>query len=459
MRVQSVCRRAWPAALRGIIRKKFQDRRDAVGEQEEIVMKFIASSATALVASLIAAPASAQMGGSYGPSSSPPQQTAAQPDQGQEQGGAKVNVSNKARKAISELQTAVNAKDFANIPAKVAAAQAVAQTKDDRYAIGLLQRQAAVAANDNALLATSVETIASSNFLDATTVGQLYQDLGIKQFNAKQFPQAVASFQRAASLAPNDTRALELVAEAMAAAGQKAEAAAAFQRVFQAQLAAGQKPTDELYRRAVQAAYDGKSPSAVELARQWVAAHPSTDSWRNSLVIYRNLGGIDQSQALDIMRLARATNSMQGTADYNIYTAETINVQNYGEARAVLEEGLAAGKIKASDPVVQDIQNALKGKASPSAAELASREATAKVPNAFMRVGDAYYGAGNYQKAAEMYRAALEKGADANLANLRLGEALARAGDKAGAAAALGKVSGSLAELAKFWLIYAQRQG
>jgi len=51
---------------------------------------------------------------------------------------------------------------------------------------------------------------------------------------------------------------------------------------------------------------------------------------------------------------------------------------------------------------------------------------------------------------------AAEKGADANLANLRLGEALARAGDKPGATAALSKVGGSLADAAKFWLVYVQ---
>ena len=68
--------------------------------------------------------------------------------------------------------------------------------------------------------------------------------------------------------------------------------------------------------------------------------------------------------------------------------------------------------------------------------ELAAAEQGAKIPTAFLHVGDRYYGAGNYQKAAELYRAAVEKGADANLANLRLGEALARAGDKPGATAA-----------------------
>jgi predicted TPR repeat methyltransferase len=74
-----------------------------------------------------------------------------------------------------------------------------------------------------------------------------------------------------------------------------------------------------------------------------------------------------------------------------------------------------------------------------------------------MRVADAYYGAGNYQKAAELYGRAAAAGADANVANLRQGEALARAGDKAGAAAAFNKVGGTQATIAKYWLLYAQR--
>jgi tetratricopeptide (TPR) repeat protein len=419
-------------------------------------MKLITSTAIVLVAGLAAAPAAAQYGAS---SSAPPPQTAAPQGQAQaEQAqGPKINLSGKAQKAILDLQTAVKANDVANIPAKLAAAQAVAQSKDDRYAIGVLQRQAALAANDNTALAAAVDALANSGFLDPSKVSALYLDLGVHQFNAKQYPQAVAAFQKAATLAPNDPQAQELLAQGLAAAGQNAEAAAAYQRMFQARAASGQKPGEDLYKRAVAASYQAKSPTAIDLARQWVAAYPSPDSWHDALAIYRNIGNPDPAAALDIMRLARATKSMQGTADYNIYAAEVINASNYGEARAVIDEGIAAGKIKATDPVIADIQKALKGKPSPTAAELASREAGAKVPTAYLRIGDAYYGAGNYAKAADMYRQAVAKGGDANLANLRLGEALAMAGDKAGAAAALAKVTGSQAEIAKFWLTYTNR--
>ena len=419
-------------------------------------MKLTTTTAIALAAGISAAPAAAQMYGSSPPQQ--PQQPAAQPSQSPEQAkGPQIKVSPKASKAIMELQAAVKANDVANIPAKVQAAQAVASTKDDRYAIAQLQLHAAVTAKNNAAAAQAVDAIAASGFLPGSQVASLYNALGVQFYNAKQYDLAAANFQKAAALNPQDPEGQKLLAEALNSQGKRAEGAAALQKAIAMSAAAGKKPEEALYKRALAMAYDAKSPSAIQLGREWAAAYPTPDSWHNALAVYRNMGNPDPASALDIMRLARATNSMQGTADYNLYAAETINASNFGEAKAMMAEGLSAGKITASDPVIADIQKALVGKAGPSTSELATREAGAKVPTAFMRIGDAYYGAGNYAKAAAMYRQALEKGADANVANLRLGEALALSGDKAGAAAALGKVGGSLSELAKFWLIYANR--
>ena len=417
-------------------------------------MKFITSTAIVLAAGL-SAPAAAQYGAS---ASAPPPSTSAQQGQAQTQAEApKIKLSSKAQKAIVDLQTAVKANDVANIPAKVQAAQAVAQTKDDHYAIGQLQLQAAVAAKNDAAEAQAVDAIAASGFLPSDKVASLYNAVGVQFYNAKQFDQAASYFQKAVALNPQDPEGQKLLAEAYNSAGKRAEGAAALQKVIAMNTAAGRKADEALYKRALGMAYEAKSPTAIELGREWVAAYPTPDSWHNALAVYRNMGNPDPASALDIMRLARATKSMQGTADYNLYAAETVNASNFGEAKAMLAEGLASGQIKASDPVIGDIQKALAGKGSPTAAELATREAGAKVPSAFLRIGDAYYGAGNYAKAAEMYRQAGAKGADANLANLRLGEALALSGDKAGAAAALGKVGGSLSEIAKFWLVYANR--
>ena len=70
---------------------------------------------------------------------------------------------------------------------------------------------------------------------------------------------------------------------------------------------------------------------------------------------------------------------------------------------------------------------------------------------ALVRIGDRYYGLGRICQGRRPLSPALTKpGADADMANLHIGMALARAGDKAGATAALNAVSGPRAEIAKY---------
>jgi tetratricopeptide (TPR) repeat protein len=361
----------------------------------------------------------------------------------------------KAQKAIIDLQTAVNANDVANIPAKVAAAQAVASTNADRYWIAQLQLKAAAKADNVAAEAAAIDALAASGLVQSAQLASLYGALGGSYYKAKQYDQAAAAFQRQSQLDPQSVDPLIMIAETRAAQGRPADAVSTLQRAIQATSAAGKKPEEAMYRRAVALAYEAKLPNTMDLARQWVAAYPGDASWRDTMAIYRNLHPGVTPDLIDVMRLARATNALQ-PIDYEIYSAKAADEANYGEAKAVVDEGLAAGKIK-STGTIASVLAAAKGKV-PSEADLAAAEKTAAIPTAYLRVGDRYYGVGNFSKAAELYRQALSKGADANMANLRLGEALARSGDKAGATTALNAVSGQLADVAKLWLLYLQRQ-
>lgn len=366
--------------------------------------------------------------------------------------------SSKARKAIADLQTAVNANDTANIPARLAAAQAVASTKEDRYWIGRLQLQAAAKANDVAGSAAAIESISSSGLMSAAELSKLYGALGGSYYNAKQYDQAVAAYQRQIALDPTASEPNIMIAEVRAAQGKPGDAAGALQKIIQSNVAAGRKPDEAMYRRAVALAYEAKLPNTVDLSREWLTAYPSQSSWQNSIAIYRNLRTSTSPDILDILRLGMLTGALQQGLDYQLYAEKAYDQGNYGEAKAAIDAGIAAGQLKASDKYVVSIMDGVKGKI-PTTAELAAAEKGAAIPTAYLRVGDRYYAAGNYAKAAELYRQAMAKGADKNLANLRLGEALARSGDKAGATTALNSVSGSYADAAKFWLLYVQRQG
>lgn len=400
----------------------------------------------------LATPAVAQ----YGPTS--PQTIPDKPAETQAQPERQFKISSQARKDIVALQEAVNAKDTASIPAKLAAARAKAKTKDDNYVISQLQLKAAVDAKDNAAIAVALEAALASGGVPVEQQAGLYNNLGNLHANAKAYDKAAVAFEQALKLEPNNVDAMIMLGEARHAQGRTAEGVGLFQKAIAARVAAGQKPDESWYKRSVALAFNAKLPTAAALSRDWVAAYPGAKSWRDSIVIYQSTSNLDDASLLDSMRLAQATGALAGENDYFRF-ANTLMLKGFpGEAKAVLEQGFAAKAIDRSRATFSQLYAQASAKAQGDRASLASSATAAlAAPDAkkAMVTADAYYGYGDYAKAAELYRAALGKsGVDKDLANLRLGMSLARSGDKAGATAALNAAGGAQAEVAKFWLTY-----
>lgn len=409
--------------------------------------------ALALATAAYAVPATAQYG------AMPPAQPAPQIETAPTNAPAqrKINVSRAAQKPLTELQAAVTANDVANIPAKLAAAQAVAKSSDEKLLVAQLQLKAAVAAKDETAQGAAVEAMIASGGIDQVQIPTFYLALGNLQSKNHQYAQAASSFERALAINPGSTDALILLAETRNSQGQVKEAIALFQRALQAKTASGQKADESWYKRAIALAYNANLPGAIDLSRQWVAAYPAPDNWRDAIRVYRKLGNPDPTATLDALRLARATGGLQGDSDFQAF-ATSASGSSPGEARAALDEAIAAKQIDPTSPIFKDVIATLKASRVMSQNELPQLTAEARAAPAArlaIRTGDAYYGYGEYAKAVELYRAATSKtGADANLINLHLGMALARAGDKPGATAAFKAVTGPQSELAKFWLVY-----
>ena len=406
-------------------------------------MKF-STPALAAVLAAIATPAAAQYG--YGaPPAMPPANTQSPAAKGPK-------ASSKALKALVALKAAVDAKDTAKIPGAIAAAQAAVSTKDDKYLLGQLELNAAVAANDYAAMGTAIDLMASSGYLEPQKMADTYRAFGSTLFNAKQYDRASAAFERSLALDPNDANALADLAATRASQGRGAEAGPYLQKLIQL---GGQKPDQATYERALGIAEAAKLPIAADISRQLLAAYPSPVRWRNAIAVYQNSNHPAPEGTLDLLRLMRATGSMARVEDYSIYVTTAADQGNYGEAQAVMDEGLAGKIIDPSDSRVRDALSVLKEKKIATEADLAVATKTAANTKAYIGIGDRYYGMNKFDKAAELYRMALAKpDVDANVANMHLGMALARAGDKAGAAAALHKVGGQLKGVADYWLLY-----
>jgi tetratricopeptide (TPR) repeat protein len=232
---------------------------------------------------------------------------------------AAIKTSPQASKAIQDLQTAVIAKDVANIPAKVAAAQAVAKTKADNYWIARMQLKAAVDANDYAAAQAAIDAISATGLLPQSQIVSFYAGLGGSEFNAKQYAAAATAFGHVVALDPNNLEAIIDLGRSQAAAGQGAEAVTALKRAIELQSTGGKKPDENLLKQAVGVAYNAKLPSALDFSREWVTNYPSPHSWHDAIAIYRNLSHQDDESTLELLRLMQATGAMNSAGDYSLF--------------------------------------------------------------------------------------------------------------------------------------------
>jgi tetratricopeptide (TPR) repeat protein len=355
------------------------------------------------------------------------------------------------------LQTAIKAKDSAAIPGLVAAASALAKTPDDRYAIASLQLQVAAETDDNAALVAAADAM-RANGAPSDTLVKVYLHAGQAFGNSKQFPLATAALDKALAIEPNNIDALLLKSDLSFKQGNSAASVAALNLAIARNKATGQAIPESWYQAAVARSYDAKLPGTYDAARQWVTAYPTQQHWRDAINIYRNMSGLDRPGLIDIFRLARVTHALTGESDY-LAASDTLTARGLpGEAIALLDEGAAAKSISLSSVTFARPYALAKGKSIGDRAAANAAVKTALVAPAAattMGAADRLLGYGDFAQAATLYRAALGKtGANSDLINLRLGEALAQSGDKAGATAALQAVGPSQSEVAKYWLAW-----
>ena len=365
-----------------------------------------------------------------------------------------------ARAALVALQNAVAAKDSANIPTLTAAAQAVAKSNDDRCFIAQLQVKAAVDANNLSAVPAALEAQLASGGVPAARIVTLYEGLAESMYRANDLTGAASAFERAIALGSTRPDSIILLAEIRTKQNRVADALPLYRKAITMETSAGRVASNSWYGRALTVAHEAKNPVAYGLSRDWLAAYPSPANWRDAVRIYSNVSGASDDVMIDLYRLQRLTKSLSGETDHARYAQALITKGFAGEAKAMLDESFAT---KAVDPTRDSIKSYHALATTRAAGDRASLDGQAKAALAnpaarsAMVLGEAYFGYGEYAKAAEMFRAAQGKsGVDAELANLRLGMALAASGDKAGAAAALKLVTGPRAEVARYWETYAR---
>jgi tetratricopeptide (TPR) repeat protein len=388
-----------------------------------------------------------------------------------------VPLSREERQAMIALEAAARGSDRAAQDAALAAARAVARGDGARHALAHYQLEIARARQDVPMTSQAVDALVSSNVATAEELPSLYANQALRAVLASEYPRAERLLERAIEQNPNDAQLTADLAQiktllggALRQGGRQAEAvnqyraaAGLFARAIELRRAAGQPAPESWYKRATAISFDNSfGPQAVAFARGLVSTYPSVVNWRDALNVFRVANPADPTLDLDIRRLQRATEALAGERDYLDYAQAAERAELGGEAKAVIDEGVTRGMLSASEPVVRQLTTAVNRRATTQRGGLARQRTSALAAatgGAARAAGDLHFGFGQYGEAAELYQAALQKGGeDANLVNTRLGAALALAGRRAEAAAALRAVTGPRADLAGFWLAWLARR-
>lgn len=363
------------------------------------------------------------------------------------------------RAALAPVQAAVAAKDYVTAASVAAAARTAMKSADAQYTFARYQLDIGVATQNNQLQAAGIDGMIASGRPAATELPALYHSQGALAASLGDYKKAETAFARLVEAAPNDAEALVKLAEIRNDLGKQAEAVALIDRAIAVRTAAGQPVPQNWYKRGLNIASASRMPAeSIKFGRGLAQAYPGPVNWRDALLTYRDFGAPDPESTLDLLRLMRATGSLAGERDYMLLARAAMNGELAGEAKAVLDEGVAARMIDPAKGEFRDAIAAARSKHGSVRAGLAARETRAMAAATgadALKVADAYAGYGDHAKAIALYRAALQKGSvDADLVNTRLGIALAAAGRKAEAEAAFRAVTGTRAQLAAYWLVW-----
>ena len=369
------------------------------------------------------------------------------------------------RQAAQPLQTAVQAKDYAAATTALPAAQAAATTPDDKYMVGVLALQTGLGTNDQTLQLQGADLAIQSGKTPPEQLGQFLNIKGVIAYNKGDLQAADAAFTQQYQNNPNDGDNAILLAQTKIRAGQKAAAMPIIEQAIAAKTQSGQPVPEDWYRRALSIAYDGKMPAeTAKWGQALVQANPTPTNWRTALQTFRDTNPAGPND-LDVMRLMAVTNALAGERDYYEYANLANNRGLPGEAKAVIDQGMASRMVDnqalKNSKALTEIKNLAAGRIAADKAGLPAADKKARASadaKPAMNTGDAYYGYGMYPQAAELFKLATTKsGADAGTANLRLGEALSRAGQKPQADQAFAAVSGPAKGIATYWQIWSAK--
>ncbi|MGA0799782.1 MAG: hypothetical protein ACO3P5_04975 [Steroidobacteraceae bacterium] len=372
------------------------------------------------------------------------------------------SISKAVAKQVKTAQDAIKKEKWAECVAALQSTDAVADKPPyDVFAVAELLGFCAARNGDTAGAEAAFAAGLEAGFLDEANRVIRYKQLLQLNYNLKSYERAAAFGEQAIAAGNTEEAVGLLTAQSYYLLNDFKRTTGFIDQWLTALESRNEKPAEialQLYVSSCSKLDD--DTCILKALEKQLEFHPRPETPGNiTLVMLRNAS---EGNTLNVFRFAFESGGMRRGEDYTEMAQLAIEKGLPGEALAVIEAGIAANVF--NTPALTDLSKRLLGSAKtqvaadkPTLAKQDSDAAARKNGEIDVRIGQAYLGYGDYEKAVTSIERGIAKGGvrNANDTQLTLGIARLKAGDKDGAKEAFAAVQGdqTLKDLARLWTL------
>jgi len=370
-----------------------------------------------------------------------------------------------AATTLAAAQTASKANRWAECITKAREAQGISgKNAYDDFIANELIGFCATRSNDYASAIKAYEANLSTSFVDAKAVPARLKALLQLHYSNRGYAKVIEYGQRMIKEGSADADTYLLVAQTYYQQGDNKSTRDFVGKWIADQERRGQRPRENAIQMYVTACMRLKDEACSATGfEKLVTYYPNPAGWANlmqSLFASRN-----DAAAFNAYRLAVDVGAMGGGRDYTEMAQRAIENGVPAEAQSVLQVAFERKVFTETRDIERNTRllNAAKERAATAKAGLAkqaSEAAAAKTGDAAVKLGQAHMSFGDHANAVKAIESGIAKGGltNAGEAQLVLGIAQLRAGNKAAAAKSFGAVKGDadLERVAKLWALRAK---
>jgi tetratricopeptide (TPR) repeat protein len=339
------------------------------------------------------------------------------------------------------------------------------KTPGDQYLIDQMLWFAYIKTNNYPEAARYMEAQLDSGLTPPSEQSKLVKDLATISYQTKNYDKAISFGNRAIQGGYADDQIKTIVGQSYYLKGDWKNTLKFEQEIVNAQIKAGQTPTNEslalIYSACVKLQDEACQTAAVE---KMVKYYPKPETWAQLLYTIRKDTSGNEADLYQTYRLMLDTDVLKDPSDYTEMAELALDQGSPGDAQSVLEKAQAKNVFtdQRSKDRSQRLLDSAKKRATADQAGLPKLEKEADAAptgDKNIAVGRAYLGYGQYDKAVDQLSKGLSKGGVKNEpdARLTLGIAQLKAGHKDDALKTFKAVKGdpALERLASLWGIHA----